>query len=225
VRAVAGRLGQAYHVDKSEMRADDPLRGLVRTILSQNTNDRNRDAALAALDARYPAWEAVISAPRAELAEAIRASNHAYTKAERIQEILRGLAAEHGRPTLDVLREWPTERAHDYLVGMRGVGRKSAAIVLMFSLGRPVLPVDTHVHRVTQRLGWIGPKVGKEEAHDVLQALVPPDLVYPIHVGMWEHGRVTCRPVPHCARCPIFDFCIFPQKTAPHGILPDRTNP
>jgi len=218
VREVCARLSRVYHPDKSALVADDPLRSLVRTILSQNTNDANRDAALAELDRRFPTWEAVAEAPVEAIAEAIRASNHAYTKAARIREILRALIAEHGCATLDFLRDWPTERIHEFLTSMHGVGRKSAACVLMFSLKRPVLPVDTHVHRVSERLGWIPPKAISETAHDILQALVPPELVFPLHVGMWEHGRVTCRPVPHCSRCPIYDFCIYPHKTASHGL-------
>jgi endonuclease III len=218
VREVCARLSRVYHPDKRDLLADDPLRSLVRTILSQNTNDRNRDAALAELERRFPTWEAVAAAPVAAIAEAIHASNHAYTKAARIQEILRELIAAHGRPTLEFLRDWPTDRIHAFLTAMHGVGRKSAACVLMFSLKRPVLPVDTHVHRVSERLGWIPPNATSETAHDLLQALVPPELVFPLHVGMWEHGRVTCRPVPICARCPIYDFCIYPHKTAPHGL-------
>jgi endonuclease-3 len=225
VREVCERLSRVYHPDKSALVADDPLRSLVRTILSQNTNDQNRDAALAELDRRFPNWDAVAEAPVEAIAEAIRASNHAYTKAARIREILRSLKAEHGCLTLDFLRDWPTDRIHEFLTSMHGVGRKSAACVLMFSLQRPVLPVDTHVHRVSERLGWIPPNATSETAHDLLQALVPPELVFPLHVGMWEHGRVTCRPVPRCARCPIYAFCIYPHKTAPHGLLePDAAS-
>jgi endonuclease-3 len=223
VREVCARLSRVYHPDKSALLADDPLRSLVRTILSQNTNDQNRDAALAELDRRFPSWDAVAEAPVEAIAEAIRASNHAYTKADRLREILRSLKAEHGCPTLEFLRDWPTERIHEFLTSMHGVGRKSAACVLMFSLKRPVLPVDTHVHRVSERLGWIPPNATSETAHDILQALVPPELVFPLHVGMWEHGRVTCRPVPRCARCPIYEFCIYPHKTAPHGLPEPET--
>ena len=217
---VADLLARAYPYIGGRKQAegvltDSPLESLVRSILSQNTTDVNRDRAFAALRGEFPSWEQVAEAPTEQVMEAIRETNYAYTKAERIQQILRQLREEHGAATLDFLREWPTERILKYLTGFKGVGKKSAAIVALFSLKRPVVPVDTHVYRVTQRLGWIGEKTTPERAHDVLQQLIPAELIFPLHTGMWEHGRVTCRPKPRCGQCAIYRFCLYPEKTAP----------
>jgi endonuclease-3 len=219
IAEVATRLALAYPYIAARKAAegvlgDDPLSGLVRAILSQNTTDVNRDRAFETLRSSFPSWDAVADAPLEDVIAAIRQSIHAPTKALRIQDILCTLRMEHGTPTLDFLRAWPTDRVLAYLRGFTGVGAKSAAIVALFTLGRPVMPVDTHVYRVTQRLGWVGPHTSAERAHDVLQALVPPELVFPLHTGLWEHGRRTCRPVPRCTQCSIYAFCIYPAKTA-----------
>ena len=220
VRRVAELLNRAYPYIYQRKSAEGvfdepPLSSLVRAILSQNTTDVNRDRAFHALRQALPSWEAVADAPTTEVAEAIRQTNYALTKAGRIQAILRQLREEQGAITLDFLRVWPTERILHYLTAFPGVGRKSAAIVSLFSLGRPVAPVDTHVFRVAQRLGWIGAHTSPERAHDVLQALIPPELVLPLHMGLWEHGRLTCRPVPKCGQCAIYHLCCYPAKTAP----------
>ncbi len=226
IRAVTALLRRAYPYIESRKRAEGvldepPLDSLVRAILSQNTNDRNRDRAFAALRARFPDWNAVPEAPVDAVAEAIRATNYAFTKAQRIQAILTTLRAEHGTATLEFLRTWPTERTLAYLRGFPGVGKKSAAVVCLFALRRPVMPVDTHVHRVTRRLGWIGLKTSAERAHDLLQQLLPPALIFPLHMGLWEHGRVTCRPVPHCAQCAVYAYCIYAAKTSPEPFVDD----
>jgi endonuclease-3 len=209
-------LRRTYDVDKTELQEDSPLDSLVRTILSQNTNDRNRDIAFARLKEQFPNWDAVADAPWEEVQEAIRSSNHSPTKAGRIQAILRDLREKcGGHASLDFLADMTTEAANDYLLSMEGVGKKTAACVLMFTLNRPVMPVDTHIHRVAQRLEWIGPKVGKEAAHDILNAIVPPDARFTLHVNFWEHGRVVCRPVPKCALCTIYRYCHYEGKTAP----------
>jgi endonuclease III len=216
VREVDRELQRTYTVDKSEMQADTPLDSLIRTILSQNTNDRNRDLAFARLKERFPSWEAVPDAPLDEVIEAIRSSNHSPTKARRIQAILDQLrTAGEGQTSLDFLQEVSTEAAMEWLLSLEGVGKKTAACVLMFSMDRPVMPVDTHIHRVAQRLEWIGPKVNKDVAHDALEKIVPPDVRYTLHVGFWEHGRVVCRPVPRCNMCTIYRFCRYEGKTAP----------
>ncbi len=219
VHNVADRLARAYPYIKRRKEgegvfSDTPLAGLVRAILSQNTNDRNRDAAFNALRAHFSDWAAVAAAPTEAVAEAIHPTNYAITKAGRIQAILRELQAERGEITLDFLRTRPTPEVLVYLQHFPGVGVKSASVVCLFTLGRPVVPVDTHVFRVTQRLGWIG-DITPERAHSVLQEIIPPELVLPLHMGLWEHGRLTCRPVPHCAVCPIHAYCLFPGKTAP----------
>jgi len=220
ITEVTRLLTQAYPYIRRQKMAegvltDSPLESLVRAVLSQNTTDVNRDRAFTTLRARFPSWDQVADAPVEEVAEAIRESNYMFTKAGRLQQLLRELRAEHGTPTLDFLRGWPTERVLAYLTHFPGVGNKSAAIVALFALGRPVMPVDVHVHRVAQRLGWIGEKDTPERAHQVLQRLIPDDLIFTLHVGMWEHGHTTCRPVPKCRQCAIYRCCIYPAKTAP----------
>ncbi|MBI3910590.1 MAG: endonuclease III, partial [Armatimonadetes bacterium] len=210
VREVARRLQIAYLVDKSGQ-IEDPVDALVRTILSQNTSDRNRDVAMARLREYFPDWDAVADAPLPELIDTIRATNYAPTKAQRIQEILRHLRAERGRITLDFLRSWPVEEVERYLLSFKGIGKKTAACVLAFALGRPAFPVDTHVRRVGTRLGWLDEKMSDERAHERMQALCPPELTLPLHFGMWAHGHFTCRPRPRCARCPIYEFCLYPE--------------
>ena len=222
VREVARRLQIAYVVDRSDQLGEEPVAALVRAILSQNTSDRNRDVAMARLIERFPTWDAVADAPLAELVATIRYTNYAPTKAARIQEIVRRLRGERGAITLDFLREWPTDAVERYLLGLTGVGYKTAACVLAFALGRPVFPVDTHVRRVGIRLGWLTKRMNERQAHARMTALCPPELVLPLHFGMWAHGHFTCRPVPRCGRCPIYEFCRFEAKTAPAGIPPDR---
>lgn len=220
VQNVATRLSRAYPYVAARKRAEGvldepPLDSLVRAILSQNTNDRNRDLAFAELRCRFATWEEVAMAPLDAVIEAIHATNYAPTKAGRIQQILTRLHAEWGKPTLEPLRAWPTARILAYLQSFPGVGRKSAAIVALFALRRPVVPVDTHVYRVTQRLSWIDEHTSIERAHDELQRIIPEELVLPLHMGLWEHGRVTCRPTPRCGQCAIYAFCLFTAKTAP----------
>ncbi|MHB9131900.1 MAG: endonuclease III domain-containing protein [Armatimonadota bacterium] len=220
IQCVAERLARAYPYIQERKRkegvlTDPPLDSLVRAILSQNTTDVNRDRAFMALKQRYRSWKAVADAPVEEFAETIAVTNYAFTKAERIQHILQSLRETHGTPTLDFLKAWPTDRVLTYLKSFPGVGEKSAAIVSLFSLHRPVMAVDTHVYRVTQRLGWISEKTSADRAHQVLQQLIPPALIFPLHTGLWEHGRVTCRPVPRCAQCAIYEYCIYQAKTAP----------
>jgi len=220
IQWVAERLAEAYPYIFAQKRRegvldDAPLDSLLRAMLSQNTTDVNRDRAFSALRRRFPTWEAAAVAPVEEIAAAIRETNYAPTKARRMQAILQQLRAEHGMPTLDFLRDWPTPRILEYLTALPGVGAKSAAIVCLFALGRPVMPVDTHVLRVSERLGWIPPRTNAERAHRLLQQLIPAALIFPLHIGMWEHGHTTCRPTPRCAQCVIYAGCVYPQKTAP----------
>jgi len=146
-----------------------PLDELVSTILSQNTNDANRDRAFFALKARYPSWEAVRDAPAEEVIDTIRPAGLANQKGPRIQNVLRQITAEQGRLTLDYLAEMPPEEAKRHLTRFKGVGPKTAAIVLQFSLGKPAFPVDTHIYRVTGRLGLRPPNLNREQAHDFLE--------------------------------------------------------
>jgi endonuclease-3 len=188
----------------------DPLDGLIGTILSQATSDVNSSRAHRALRAAYPDWEAVLAAPEEQLADVIRAGGLANLKARRIQETLAALKAARGGLDLALLDDLPLDEALAWLRRLPGVGPKTAACVLLFDLGRPALPVDTHVHRVARRLGLIGPKVSAERAHGELQAQLEPDQVYEFHVNMIAHGRRRCRaPLPRCAECPLTGACNY----------------
>ncbi len=191
-------------------RPHDPLAVLVSTILSQNTNDVNRDRAYERLRERFPTWENVLNAPLEDLIEAIRPAGLAPTKAPRIQETLRRIRAERGNFSLDFLAEWPLDRARDWLLSIPGIGPKTAAIVLLFAFGRPAFPVDTHIHRVARRLGLIPPRATREQAHQLLEDLIPPELYYPLHLNLIALGRDVCHPRnPECGRCVLRDECDF----------------
>jgi endonuclease-3 len=182
----------------------EPIDELILTVLSQNTNDRNRDVAWARLRERLPTWDAVREAPVAEIEDAIRPGGLAPTKSVRIKQILEAL----GDDDLCWLEDAPLEQARNYLVELPGVGRKTAAVVLLFSFGRPEVPVDTHVYRVASRLGLIRPGASFDEAHDEMLRLVDPDDAYEIHVLLIRHGRRTCiAREPRCEECPLHRMC------------------
>jgi endonuclease-3 len=186
----------------------DPVATLVNTILSQNTNDVNRDAAFGQLREQFPTWEAVRDAPEEELVEAIRPAGLGPTKAPRIQGALRTITEREGEVTLDFLRELSKEEARRWLTDLPGVGPKTAAIVLCFALGKPAFPVDTHVHRVSGRLGLIPEGTSREKAHDVLEEIVPEALYYPFHLNLIAHGRTICHARnPECERCLLRGEC------------------
>ena len=199
-----------------------PLDELIGTVLSQNTNDRNSDAAMERLRRAMPDWDRAADASLSTIAAAIRPAGLHRQKARSIRAILRRVCAERGRADLDFLRRWPTGRIKEYLLDLPGVGPKTAACVLLFSLRRPVLPVDTHVHRVSRRLGLIGPRTTAEQAHDVLAAVVPPRKVYAFHVLLIEHGRKVCHARrPECGVCALNDICpsafTFPAPRRPES--------
>lgn len=191
----------------------DPLSELVLTILSQNTNDVNSGHAFERLRQRFPTWPAVLAADSTDLAEAIRIGGLANVKAPRIQQILQRLQRERGVLSLDFLSAMSVAEARAYLLSLPGVGPKTAACVLLFSLRKPALPVDTHVHRVSQRLG-LTPPVNAERAHDLLEALIPTDLYYPFHLLFIEHGRSLCHARrPACEECPLRAWCEYGQTS------------
>jgi endonuclease-3 len=197
----------------------DPLGGLIGTILSQHTSDINSDRAYRQLIATFPTWEAARDAPTSQVAEAIRSGGLANVKAPRIQDVLQTLTewqqAQGGSRSLagylsDELAKRAPEEAWRYLRTLPGVGPKTAACVLMFNLDQPVMAVDTHVHRVSRRLGLIGPKVSADQAHEVFAKITPPEWVYPLHVGLIKHGRQICHAQrPECSRCPLYSECVF----------------
>jgi endonuclease-3 len=187
-----------------------PVDELVLTVLSQNTNDRNRDVAYGRLRERYGSWAEVRDAPVADVEEAIRPGGLAPTKAVRIQAILRTL----GDDDLSWLETAPVEEGRDYLCALPGVGRKTAACVLLFSYGLPDVPVDTHVYRVGTRLGLFRPGASFEEAHDELLRLADgPEDAYEIHMLLIRHGRRTCTArSPRCPECPLLRMCPYGRE-------------
>lgn len=189
-----------------------PVEELVCTILSQNTNDTNRDLAFERLREALPGWEAVREAPTEEVEEAIRPAGLARQKAPRIQNALRTLTEQAGEISLDFLQEMPLEEARSWLVSLPGVGPKTAAIVLLFAFGRPAFPVDTHVHRVTRRLGLIPSKMSAEKAHSALEQIAPPEHYYPLHLNLIRHGREVCQArKPRCQNCDLQVYCDYYQ--------------
>jgi endonuclease-3 len=203
VRAIRDRLRELYGRPTNRVHRR-PVHELVKTILSQNTNDRNRDVAYERLRSRFASWEEVRDAPVSEVAEAIRPGGLAETKAPRIQAVL----AELGDPIdLDWLRDAPRGEAIDYLTSLPGVGRKTAACVLIFAFGRPEIPVDTHVYRVGGRLGLFREGASFGEAHDELRAVTDPADAYELHINLIEHGRRVCRPLPRCRECALRRMC------------------
>jgi endonuclease III len=184
-----------------------PIAELVRTILSQNTNDRNRDVAYERLRAALPTWVEVRDAPVEEVEEAIRPGGLAPSKAPRIQQVLRELPTEDGDPTLDWLEDTDRDEAIGFLVELPGVGRKTAACVMIFALGRPEIPVDTHVYRVGGRLGLFPERASFERAHDEMLAITDPADAYELHINLITHGRRVCRPQPRCAECGLRRMC------------------
>ncbi len=187
-----------------------PIDELVSTILSQNTNDVNRDVAFNRLRASFPTWEAVMSAPEQEVVDAIRPAGLANQKGPRIQAVLREISAERGSLDLTFLRDMPIEEAHAWLVKFNGVGPKTAAIVLLFSLGIPAFPVDTHIYRVSGRIGLRPEKMTVEQAHPYLAGLFPKDEYYEAHLNLIRLGREICHArKPECAECPLKKFCQY----------------
>jgi endonuclease III len=191
----------------------EPLGALVGTILSQHTSDKNSGRAYDDLRRKFPTWDEVRTAPVKEIADAIRSGGLADSKAPRIRTVLEQIHEKAGETTLDFLNAMPTDEAKAYLTGFHGVGPKTTACVLMFSLCRPVLPVDTHVFRVSHRLGLIEQKLGEAKAHDALQSLLPEDRVYPFHVHMIRHGRRVCQAQrTRCTACVLKERCAYFQS-------------
>jgi endonuclease-3 len=192
----------------------DPLSELVAVILSQHTSDLNSERAFESLRARFPSWEAVRRAPTGDVIDAIRSGGLAVIKAPRIQRVLDQVQAARGELSLDFLADLSLDDARAFLRTLDGVGPKSAACVLLFSLDKPAMPVDTHVHRVAGRLGLIPPRTTADAAHEQLERMVPPADVYRFHVGLIQHGRAVCRAQrPRCPECPVNALCPYPGKS------------
>jgi endonuclease III len=213
VRAIRDRLRAAYGRPLPRPHRK-PVDELILTVLSQNTNDRNRDVAYARLTERFESWEEVRDAPVEEVEEAIRPGGLAPTKAVRIKQILEALDGDD----LSELEVEPIEEARERLCSLPGVGRKTTACVLLFAFGRPDIPVDTHVYRVASRLGLIRPRASFDEAHDEVLRVVDPDDAYEFHVGLIRHGRRTCTARnPRCRECPLLSLCPYGRERLRDG--------
>lgn len=189
-----------------------PLDELVSTILSQNTTDTNRDLAFETLQGRFPTWEEVRDAEPSAVIAAIRSAGLANQKGPRIQLALQQITEERGELNLDFLEDLPLEEAREWLLRFKGVGPKTAAIVLLFSLGKPAFPVDTHIYRLTGRLDLRPDNITAEQAHSHLAALFDPAMYYDVHLNLIRHGREICHArSPQCESCTLSDICPYFQ--------------
>jgi endonuclease-3 len=189
-----------------------PLDTLIATLLSQNTNDRNSHQAWLNLRKRYPSWQKIANAPARDIAKTIEVGGLKNQKARRIKKILEVARRDAGEFDLGFLKSRTNEEVIDYLISMKGVGTKTAACVLVFSLGRDVFPVDTHIHRLCNRLGLVKSKTA-DQTYEKMQGLAPPRRAYSFHVNLIRFGRKVCRSQnPLCGGCPLYDVCVFPGK-------------
>jgi endonuclease III len=187
----------------------DPVGELVQTILSQNTSDKNSRPAFRALVAEFKDWESVMRADRADIARVIQGGGLERIKAQRIQQALKNIYERQGKLDLGFLEKLPVSEARERLKELPGVGNKTANCVLLFAFGRPALPVDTHIFRVSSRLGLIREKASLDEAHRILEEKVPPENIYEFHVLMIEHGRRICLARrPQCRQCVLQAICL-----------------
>lgn len=200
-------LGKEYGMPEWR-RHSDPISVLVQTILSQNTSDVNSGKAFKSLKARFLRWEDILKADVDDIAGCISSGGLGNIKAERIKQALNEIIKKRGKLGLDFLKELSLSEAENWLLDLPGVGEKTARVVLLFSLGMPALPVDTHIWRVSKRLGLIRLKASLHEAHSVLGKIVPPDDAHAFHILMIEHGRRTCRARnPRCPACVLNKIC------------------
>jgi endonuclease-3 len=212
IPTLIARLEEAHGVPEPRPHGD-PISELVLTILSQNTSDSNSGRAFSRLLQAFDDWEAIADAPLPALIDAIAPGGLAPTKAPRIQAALRDIRDRTGGYDLAFLRDLPLDEARAWLTSLHGVGTKTASCVLLFALGRPAMPVDTHVFRVAMRLGLIPQRtataaVTPEKAHAMLEAMVPPGGFYAFHIGLIKHGRRICSAQrPKCGACVLADAC------------------
>lgn len=240
VASVLAGLATEYGRPTWERRLD-PTSELILTILTQNSADTNAEVAFEALRAAYPGagehrphnpgagwggpglpdgvapdWAAVEAAPLPELVDTIRPGGLANQKAPRIQATLRWIRERRGDYSLEFLADMPTADARDWLTAIDGIGKKTASVLLLFSFGQPLMPVDRHVERVAHRVGLIGPKVSADDAHDLFLGMLEPDQMYEAHVNLIQHGRKICHArQPGCARCPLRARCRYVDPKAP----------
>ena len=209
---ILDELEKIYHNEERppELGHDDPLDGLILTVLSQNTNDKNRDAAFTKLKTLYPAWPDVIQAGRAKLEDAVRIAGLAHTKAGRIINILNIIHEDFGEYSLEKLALENNSTIREYLRALPGVGAKTVACVMLFDMKRPAFPVDTHITRISKRVGLAPEKTSPEEISCFYESVVPIPRCLGGHVNIIEHGREICRARnPKCGCCVLASKCDF----------------
>jgi len=205
------RLDDHYGL-KEWTRWREPVGELVRTILSQNTTDKNSLKAYADLQEAYPTWEDILVADEKDLADVIRSGGLANTKAKKIKKALAEIKQQHGVIDLEFLAEYELSKAEDYLVSLDGVGPKTAACVLIFSFNFPIIPADTHVHRLSNRIGVVDGST-REKTQNLLQDVIPDKDKYSFHLNLIEHGRQVCKAKnPICDNCFLQDICDYYQE-------------
>lgn len=208
------RLGEEYGIRPWHARRD-PMHELISTILSHRTTGSNEGKAFRQLWERYGSWEAIRDAPVEDVTELIAPANWPEQKAPRIKAVLAQITAERGAPDIGFLADLPSEEGLAWLRRLPGVGPKTASLVLLFCFAKPLLPVDTHVHRVSGRVGLIGPRATADQAHELLQAQLPAGapLLWNFHHNMLRHGQRVCVwGTPHCERCVLRDICDYYQS-------------
>jgi endonuclease-3 len=212
VSRITDALEEELGLPRLPKRKSRPLDSLIATLLSQNTNDRNSYRAWLSLKRQFPSWARVHEARWQAIAKAIEVGGLKNQKAKRIKLILWKILKERGSFSVDFLRQMSDEHAMEYLLKMKGVGSKTAACVLVFSLGRDVFPVDTHIHRICNRLALVKTR-SADETYEAMKPLLPPGRAYSFHVNLIHFGRQTCRSSnPLCGQCILFDECSYPQK-------------
>lgn len=191
---------------------DDPLDELILTILSQSTTNVNSQRAFASLKRRFPAWETALRARPTSIAAAIKSGGLANVKSMVIKNVLAEIKGRRGNLDLSFLKTAPLDEARDFLTSLKGIGPKTAACVLLFACHLPLFPMDTHIFRITRRLGLVPARYSDEQAHRLMDALIPPGKHYSLHINLIRHGRQICRPQnPKCAECPLIEHCAYGQ--------------
>ena len=217
INSISLLLEKAYGKRKWKVHAD-PLSELIATILSQNTSDQNSHRAYAGLRSRFRSWEQMRRANVRTIAAAIRSGGLADIKAGRIKSILNQIHNDNHNLDLTFLKRWRTEKIREYLGNFKGVGEKTIACVLLFSLRRPAMPVDTHVWRVSRRIGLVPVKADPKRTETILEGLVPGKMIYQFHINLIAHGRNVCKATnPRCRECVLLENCDFGRRRSAAG--------
>lgn len=206
--------------DFPEYEHEEPMDGLMLTVLSQNTNDKNRDKCFDQLKADFPTWDDVAAASVADITDRIRCAGLGEIKAGRMKEILAIVKEKFGVHSIKGLFEWSPEEAKKFLVSLPGVGVKTAAVVLMFDLAMPAFPVDTHVARISRRIGWVPEKMAADKIQEYLEATLPSERFHGGHLNFLEHGRHICDArKPKCGECPILEWCKYGKENSQKKVI------